>query len=340
VRRVVAFPRLRRFVMCGKRNGFLFVIFVGCLSVVASFPENILAQGSFPSKPISIVISASAGGQNDVMTRALAKAAEKELRQPIICENRPGGSLTVGKNYVLKSKPDGYTVGAVTTATNIYQPHMQDLPFNVLTDQRDISVYFKYTHALCVKVDAPWKTFEDIIAYARQYPGKFTYGTAGVGTTQHIVMEQIALKEKIKWSMVPFKGGSDATLAALGGHTNGVAQGPADLVPQIQAGKLRIILALNDDRWPIAPNIPTVKEKYGFYGINYQSIYGPKGIPDQAAEKLENAFKKAVDDPSYIELAKTLQVEIYYMSAKDYTKLWKSQYDEMGKIIKSLGLAK
>lgn len=327
-------------IMSGRRKGVLVLCLIGVLLVISSFPKDTSGQTSFPARPITMIIESGAGGMADTMTRLLCKAAEKELGQPIVCENKPGGGMTIAKNYVVKSEPDGYTIGVSTTATNINIPHMRDLPYNVHTDQRDIATYFKYTHALCVKADAPWKTFEDVLAYAKQNPGKFTYATAGVGVTQHIVMERIAMKQGIKWSMVPFKSGSEAVVACLGGHTHAVAQGPADVIPHIEAGKLKLLLALNDNRWPISPNIPTVLEKYGFFGMNYQSIYGPRGIPDHAAEKLENAFKKAVSNPSFVEGAKTLQVVIFYMSGKDYDKFWRSHYDEMGKVVRDLGLGK
>lgn len=326
--------------MCSKRKGLLLVVFVWLFVTAISFSENVLAQGSFPSRPITLIIDQGVGGMNDITARAVAKAAEKELGQPIVCENKPGGGQTLARNIVVKSKPDGYTLGVSATSTNICAPHMQNLPFNVLTDHTDIAVYLKYAHALCVKSDAPWKTFEDVIAYARQNPGKFTYGTAGSGTTQHVVMERIAAKEGIKWSMVPFKSGSEPVLACLGGHVNAVAQGPVDLIPQIVAGKLRLILSLNDTRWQIAPNIPTTLEKYGFFGFNYKSIIGPKGMDDRIVAKLENAFKKAVDDPSYVQLCETIQAERYYMSGKDYSKLWRSEYDAMGKVIRDMGLGK
>jgi tripartite-type tricarboxylate transporter receptor subunit TctC len=201
-------------------------------------------------------------------------------------------------------------------------------------------VYFKYTHALCVRSDAPWNTFEEVVAYARKNPRKFTYGVAGVGVTQHIAMERIAIKEKVKFSMVPFKSGAEPVIACLGGHVNGVAQGPADVVPQIEAGKLKLLLSLSDQRFPIAPKAPTVMERYGFYGLSLQGIFGPKGIPDPVREKLEKAFKRAMSDPPYVEAAKTLNVDISYLSGKDYEKLWKSQYEEMGRIIRGLGLGK
>jgi len=324
--------------MCCKANTGWFLFFTVILFGLGSFSKSGLSQESFPTKPITVVIRSGAGGMADTMTRLVCKVAEKELGQPIVCENRTGAGGVVGTSYVLKSKPDGYTLGATTTGPYINSPHMEKIPYNPLTDVADILVYFKYTHALCVKTDAPWKTFEEVVDYARKNPGKFTYGAAGVGVTQHIVMERIAMKEGIKWSLVPYKSGTEPVVACLGGHINAVAQGPADVVQQIEAGKLRLLFALNDNRWAIAPKIPTVQEKYGFYGLSLQSSFGPKAMPEPIKEKLHNAFKKAMNDPSYIEAAKSLNVDIFYMSGKDYEKLWKSQYDDMGKIIRDLGL--
>ncbi len=324
--------------MCATGKGVLAMLLIGVLSVIGFLPGNSLSQENYPTRPITMVGRSAAGGMADVMTRIISKAAEKELGQPILCENKTGGGGVVGMNYVLKSKRDGYTIGNTASATYINNPHMERLPYDPLTDVTDIMVFFKYTHALCVRADAPWNTFEDVIDYARKNPGKFTYGGAGVGITQHVVMERIAVKEGIKWSYVPFKSGAEPVTACLGGHINGVAQGPADVVPHIQAGKLKLLFALNDERWAIAPKVPTVQEKYGFYGLSLQSIYGPKGLPDYAKEKIHNAYKKAMNDPSFLESARTLNVVITYMSGKDYEKIWRSQYDEMGKIIKALGL--
>jgi tripartite-type tricarboxylate transporter receptor subunit TctC len=325
--------------MLGREKGRWLLCLLGLwILLVLSGPS--MAEEPFPTKPITVVIRSGAGGMADTMTRLICKGAEKELGQSIVCENRTGAGGVVGVSYVLRSKPDGYTLGASTTATYINSPHMEKVSYHPLTDVVDILVFFKYTHALCVRAEAPWNTPEEIIAYARQNPGKFTYAVAGIGVTQHIVMERIAIQEKVKLSAVPFKSGAEAVIACLGGHVHAVAQGPADVVPQVEAGKLKLLLSLSDQRFPIAPSAPAVKEKYGFYGLSLQGIFGPKGIPDPIREKLEKAFKRAMSDPAYVEAAKTLNVDITYLSGKDYEKLWKSQYEEMGRIIRSLGLGK
>ena len=188
-----------------------------------------------------------------------------------------------------------------------------------------------------VRLDGPWNTFEDVIAYARNNPGKFTYACAGIGSMQHIVMERIAMKEGIKWTAVPFKSGPEAATAFLGGHTDGYAQTPPDMVPHRK--KFKFVLSLSDKRWPDFPEVPNILEKgYGFYAIFYSSIVAPKGVPESIIRKLESVFNKAKKDPSLIQEMHSLGAEVCQLSGKEYSDLWRSKYDEMGKMIKLLGL--
>jgi tripartite-type tricarboxylate transporter receptor subunit TctC len=149
----------------------------------------------------------------------------------------------------------------------------------------------------------------------------------------------IAMKEGIKWTMVPYKSGGDSTLACLGGHANAVTMGSVDLLPHIKAGKLRLLMSLNDFRWPPVPDVPNMLEKgYDFYALNFNTLIGPKEIPEQIRQKLENVFKDSLKDPSFIEFANKFGVEIQFMSGKDYSNLWRSKYSEREKIIKTLGI--
>jgi len=188
-----------------------------------------------------------------------------------------------------------------------------------------------------VRLDGPWNTFEDVIAYARNNPGKFTYACAGIGTTQHICMEQIAIKEGIKWTAIPFKSGAEAVVAFLGGNTNGVVQTNMDMLPHQK--KFRFLLSLSDKRWPDFSNVPSILEKgYNFWAMAYSSIVAPKGMPEPIIKKLEGVFDRAKKDPSFVEAMGKLGVEIPTLSGKEYSDLWRSKYDEMGKVIKILGL--
>jgi tripartite-type tricarboxylate transporter receptor subunit TctC len=327
--------------MYSRRGSFRKMSITVTFLILGLFVGSGLSQESYPNRPVTVVAWAGAGGMMDVVARALCRVAEKELGQPIVVENRTGATGTIGINYVLKSKPDGYTLGVSATSAYIFSPHLRDTPYNVLTDSVDIIAYGKATHALCVKADAPWKTYEDIISYARKNPGKFTYSSSGVGSIHHITMERIAMKEGIKWTMVPFKGNMEAVAACLGGHIDAALGGPVDVNAFVKEGKLRMLLLLDDTRWPEFPDIPTVLEKgYDFFIASRYCIYGPSGIPDHVLQKLEAVFTKAAQDPSFIDIGRKFQMDTSYMSGKAYSQQWRSKYEESGKAIRALGLGK
>jgi tripartite-type tricarboxylate transporter receptor subunit TctC len=309
------------------------VLFIAILTI-----GSVWAQGSFPNRPITMVVWSTAG-MGDTVTRVLCKNAEKELGQPIIIDTKPGAAGAIGINYVVQSKPDGYTLGMAVTSNYVINPHLRKLSYDTLTGITDILAVCKYNFGLAVRADAPWNTYEEVIAYAKKNPEKFTYACAGIGVTQHITMERIAMKEGIKWTAVPFKSGGEAVIACLGGHTDAVTQGSIDEVPHIKAGKLKMLLSLDGSRWPDVPNAPTITEKgYNFTAMSYISYLGPKGIPEPIRQRLENAFKKAIEDPSFTEVMNQFNVQSTFMSGKEYSALWRSQYDEMGKMVKTLGL--
>lgn len=310
----------------------------GVIFVLTVFVRSSLSQPAYPNRPITVVVPWTAG-MTDTVARIVSKAAEKELGQPIIIENKAGASGSIGLNYVLKSKPDGYTLGTPVTSLFIIVPHQRKVPYNPLTDSTDITTLAKYNYGLAVKADAPWNSYEEVVKYAKENPGKFTYSTAGIGITQHICMERMAMKEGIKWTVVPFKSGGEAALACLGGHTDAVVQGSVDENPHIKAGKLKLLLVLDDKRWPASPNVPSILEKgYDFYSWSYIVLVGPRGLREPIRQKLEGAFNKAKRDPSFLDALNKFQVEAGDLSGKAHSELWRPKYDEMGKVIKSLGL--
>ena len=297
------------------------------------------ADEVYPSRPITVVNTWGAG-MSDTMARIICKVAEKDLGQPVIVENKPGAGGAIGANYALKAKPDGYTLGVPMTSAYIVLPHIRNLQYNPLTDAVDITTIFKYNFGLAVRAEAPWKTFEEVIEYAKKNPRKFTYATAGVGVTQHITMEQIAMKLGIQWTQVPFKSGSEAVVACLGGNTDAVVQGSVDEMPHVSVGKLRVLLTLEDKRWPALPNVPTILEKgFNFFAMSYMALDAPKGIPEPIVKKLESVFNKAKKDPSFVEALKKFHVDGGDLTGEEYSKLWRSKYEEMGKVIKTLGLS-
>jgi len=310
------------------------VLLVSTLFVTNGFPSD-----PYPNRPITIVWGWGPGGGGDLIVRAFCRAAEKVLSQPIINENKAGGSGVIGINYVSNSKPDGYTLGATSPSPLIIQPNMRKTPYDPFTFV-DICSFAAFNFGLSVRADAPWNSFEEVIEYARKNPGKFRYGNAGTGTSQHICMERIALKEGIKWTQIPFKSGAEPVIALLGGHVDGCIQDESLISGHIKAGKMKLLLSFSKKRWTKIPNVRSILELkgYDFFVISQISIFGPKGMPEDVRQKLESSFKKASRDPTFREALEELSFEGDFMTGKEYSDLWRSRYDEMGKILNTLGL--
>jgi tripartite-type tricarboxylate transporter receptor subunit TctC len=293
---------------------------------------------NFPARPVTLIVPWPAGGTTDVGMRALASATEKHLGQSIVVENRPGGSGTLGPGQMAATaKPDGYTVAQM--AISIFRfPFMQKTTFDPATDFTYIIGVSGYTFGVVVKDDAPWKTFQEFAAAAKADPGKINYGTPGTGTSLHIAMEQIAKQQGLKWTHVPFKGNADAMNALLGGHIHAVADssGWAQLV---NAGRFRLLVTWGAARTKNWPTVPTLRE----IGIDMVAnspfgIAGPKGMDPKVVKALHDAFKKGLEDPSYVDAMAKLDMEQFYLSSADYQKFALQQIEEARRFIAELGL--
>jgi tripartite-type tricarboxylate transporter receptor subunit TctC len=316
----------------------LFVVVNLCLMVV--FKGYGSAEEAYPDRPVTMIVSWGPG-MFDTMIRVLCKAAEKKLGQPIIVENKPGASGIIGTNYVIKSTPDGYTIGETDTAGYISKPYIMNVPYDPFRDLTDICGVFKYIHGYAVKTESPWKTHEEVIAYSKKNPGKFKYGVSGLGTMTHLPMAWISMKEGAHWTAVPFKSGGEAAMACLGGHTDAFSAGSMDIMPLVKAGKMRLMLGLNDFRWPEFPDVPNMAEKgYGFSALTIIGIAGPRGIPEPIVKKLEHVFKEAVEDSSFVEVIKKSYLIRSFMSGKEFTEHNKSRENQTRDLIKTLGLLK
>jgi tripartite-type tricarboxylate transporter receptor subunit TctC len=294
---------------------------------------------NFPEKPVTLIVPWSAGGGTDVAMRSLAEVTAKYLGQRVVVENRAGASGTIGPNSMAKnSRPDGYTVSQMPI-TVFRLPHMTKTEFDPMTDFTWIINLTGYTFGVVVRADSPWKTWQDFVAYARANPGKVTYGTPGHGTSLHITMEDIALREGIKWLQVPFKGNADATAALLGGHIMASADstGWAELV---DAGKFRMLVTWGVQRTKRWPQVPTLKELgYDIVSVSPYGIAGPKGMDPKIVKVLHDAFKKGMDDPAFQKILERLdQQESFYMNSDDYAKYARKTFDDEKATVDRMGL--
>jgi tripartite-type tricarboxylate transporter receptor subunit TctC len=283
-----------------KMRLFLGVIF---FSFVLIFPHWVSAQKDYPSGPIQVEIGNPPGGGADLLTRGVAKEARKYLGQEILVSYRPGANGTVSLAHVVTVKPDGYYLGSTPSATVTNAPLILDLKFDPFKEIIPIIAYAKYNVILTVRKDSPFKTLKDFLQYAKQNPGKATYGHPGIGTGGHLTMAAIAAQDGIKMNFTPFSGDAPAITALLGGHIMASAGVAAGYVPHVQAGNLRIIASYSEERLEDYPDVPCTAELgYAHPPRLWIFLYGPKGLPEPIVTKLEDAFGKASQSPGFKEL--------------------------------------
>ncbi len=294
----------------------------------------------FPTRPVTLICPWPPGGSTDVVLRVLADTTGKYLGQQVVVENKPGGGGTVGPaTMAATAKPDGYTVAQIPISVIRY-PYMMKVNWDTLKDFTYIIHLTGYTFGVVVKKEAPWKTWNEFIAYAKANPGKVTYATPGAGTSLHITMETIAIRQGIKWIQVPMKGGGETTPAVLGGHVTATADSTG-WAPQVDAGELRLLVTWGNQRTKKWPDVPTLKELgYGIVSNSPFGIAGPKGMDPKVVKIIHDAFKKGMEDPAYLKVLAKFDMEPFYLNSEDYVKFMKEQCEEEKVILEKLGLTK
>jgi len=296
---------------------------------------------TFPSKPINLWVGWGAGSGTDISQRAIANIASKALKQPIVVSNVTGGGGTLVLGRLKPEKPDGYTIANTSSATLGRIPHLQPVPYNAQDPLKEfipIMSYSYYLYGLAVKSDSPWKTFEEFIAYAKANPGKIRYSTSGVGTGQHLVMEYLAMKEKIKWTHVPFATSPQSVAAVMGGHVEANSQTP-EWKEQVDAGNMRLLVCWNDKRMPFYPNVPTLKEKgYDFAVQALIVVYAPANTPKEVVVTIAKAFRQASETEEVKEILKRLSYPHDIKESEEMIQIIKKDFEINGKLFKELGI--
>ena len=310
------------------------VIAIGAGALTVPLAAN---SQNFPERPITLLIPYTAGGPTDISSRAVAEAASRVLGQRIIVDNRPGaGGALAASNMAQSARPDGYTL-AVTPITVLRLPHISNVAFNPITDLTWIINLAGYQFGVVVRADSPWKTWQEFTAYAKANPGKVTYASPGFGTTLHITMEQIGARDGIIWTQVPFKGTADSIVALRGGHV--MALTGSVPTEQTEAGIFRTLVTWGDHRPARHLDAPTLKELgYGIVTNSPYGVTGPKDMNPAIVKILHDAFKNALDDPTFLKTLDRLGHDPYYMSGDDYLKWARENYEVERRIVERMGL--
>ena len=310
------------------------LVFASLVVAVASGAQA--ADATFPNRAITLICPWPAGGSTDTHLRKLAELASKHLGQPVIVENKPGFGGNLGPAQMANNaKPDGYTISQLTISA-FRLPHMQKVEWDPLRDYTYIIGVSGYTFGVVVKTESPFRTFNDLIAYAKTHPGELSYGSTGNGTSPHLLMEEVGYKAGVKFLHVPFKGNADSTQALMGGHV--MAQSDATGWGKfVDAGTFRLLATFGDERtrW----GAPTAKE-LGYDVVSYSpyGIVGPRGMDPAVVKVLHDAFKKAIDDPENRKVLQQLDQVYWYKSSEDYAKWAAETWTSERATIQRLGL--
>ncbi len=318
------------------RTRFLSIT-VFILVLIVTYPS--IAQVNFPVKPIQLLVGFAAGGTTDILARTLAQEAKKHLGQEVVIVNKVGAGGIAAIENVTAAKPDGYTLGATMSPSYTLVPFFN----NVFVDPAEstpILSFAKFTSGILVRSDSPFKTLKDFLQYARENPGKATYAHPGVGTRPHMVMAAIAGQDGIKMNFVPFKGDTPSVTALLGGHVMACGGGTGSWKAHVQAGTLRLLAVMEEERVDLFPETPTIVElgySYPFTLIVF--VHGPKGLPEPVVKKLEDAFSNASQSPVFTKVAVDNALYVKKPLVRgELAKFLSSERTKSEEIIKKLGL--
>jgi tripartite-type tricarboxylate transporter receptor subunit TctC len=308
------------------------------LALLLAFPlasPTAWAQG-FPNRPITLICPWPAGGSTDTHLRKFAEIAGKYLGQPVVVENKPGAGGMLGPaGMAASAKPDGYTLSQLPLGA-FRLPHMQKVDWDPLRDFTYVIGLTGYTFGVVVKADSPFKTFQELLGFARANPGKLSYGHTGIGTSPHLLMEEAAAKAGVQFLHIPYKGNADSTQALMGGHV--MAQSDATgWARYVDAGTFRLLVTFGEQRtkW----NAPTAKELgLDVVSISPYGIVGPKDMDPKVVKVLHDALRKALDDPEHMKMLAQLDQVYWYKSSEDYAKWAAETFKAERATIERLGL--
>ncbi len=309
------------------------------LGVGALAPSVSFAAG-YPDHNIQLIIPNVAGAQMDITARLLATELEKILGAKIIPNNKPGAGTVLGTEAALRAKKDGYTLLYGSNAAFVTAPACTPgiVHYDPIRDAEPLGLHYFFPQTITVRSDAPWKTFPELVDYAKKNPGKIRVSTTGVGTGPHLIVEAIQSITDIKWTHVPFEGGESVITAVLGGHVEATCDTLAKVKPQVDAGKMRILLLTR--KMPGYPDVPTITDlgyKQSLPG-GWFAMYAPAGIPEDVKKVLVPAVEKAVKitKPKIDALGSICE----YRSPSEQKKMTEEEYKRAVEIAIRIGMRK
>ena len=299
------------------------------------------AAQDYPKGTIQLVVPFGAGGGTDIFWRTLSDYFAKAFKTNIAVVNKPGGGGIVGVAGVLNAKPDGYTIAAGNSDTFDINPLFtkSSLPFDTIEDVNYIAKVANFPQTLVVRADSPFKTFDDVIAYAKANPKKLKASTPGTGTNPAMALRLLAYEAKAEITPVGFSGGGESVTALLGGHVDLAAIALPPARAQVDAGKLRLLVFFSKERHPLYPNVPTSYEK-GYKQTLVDTgmgVVGAKGLPAEVIKKWNDVIQAAVQDVEFVKTVHKFGYVTDYKTGAEYKKEILDEFNLFKKVMAQAG---
>jgi tripartite-type tricarboxylate transporter receptor subunit TctC len=308
------------------------------LALVAARPTHCaLAADAWPSKPIVLVVPYGAGGGADTRARQIAQKLSPLLGQPVVVDNKPGAGGNLGTEFVVRAKPDGYTIGMGNFAPMaVNKTLFGNLRFDPQADLAPIGLIDRGPLVLMVRKDAPYKTVDDIVTAARAKPDVLTYGSGGIGGTHHLSGALFEQSAGIKMVHIPYKSGAAAATDLMAGNVDMMFEQMYAAKPAIESGRLRPLAITLPKRSPLFPDLPTFVE-LGLPAVqvqNWNGLVAPRGTPKEILDKLNAALNQALADKGVRENITAQSNEVVGGAAEDFARLVKSESERWGAVVR------
>lgn len=318
-------------VACAAVGGTLFL---ACASTAAR------AQAPWPVKPVRLVLPFPPGGGTDILGRTIGLRLSDALGQPVLTDNRPGAGGNLGAEIVARSAPDGYTFVLVAPGLVISPSMYPKLAFDPFRDFAPVALVAVIPNLLVVHPSLPVHSVKELVAYARAHPGRINYGSGGVGTSNHLGTELIAVRNGLKLVHVPYKGAATAMMDTVAGNLQLITIGTGAALAQIRAGKLRALATLTPGRVANAPEIPTIAEA-GYPGmevLTWYAILGPAKTPATIVSRMNHELSRIMFEPEVRERLATIGAEPMKSSPAELTAFMRGEFQRWAEVVKAAGI--
>lgn len=322
-------------------NRFILSILVFLMAATGVGIPALHAQ-PYPNRPVQLVIPGAAGSIVDIVGRMVGEELGKSLGTTLVVVDKPGAGFTLGTDLVAKSKKDGYTLLYTNSSSVVYSRVLspETVPYDPGRDLEPLGFHLYFPNAIAVQADSPWKTFKELLDYAKKNPGKLRVSTTGMGSLTHFNLEIIQSLTGAQFTHVPFKGGESVISALLGGHVEVTFDAINKITPHVEAGKMRVLLLTG--KMPDLPNIPTMTDlgyKQGLLSAWF-CMYGPAGMPEEVVKVLVPAIEKVMKNPELKAKIEKMQFVVDYRTPAEQKKRADEEYAMALDIAKRVGLHK